>query len=191
MSTLKPKVIITRAIAFTVSVLMICVQSGATFAQDHCWTTSGSTGTVDHLDSAIVSLTSNRVGVKTSVASGTVNVRYNVVAVEGIFGGGNLAKTMLVRFTDNGANAQVVVQLKRLNITSGTITTLANFDSNIGVSPSASAQTKETGFNCGAAELNFEENVFFIDASLKKDAISGQPAGRPSIDAIKICNTVC
>ena len=55
------------------------------------------------------------IGIQPSLSAATVNVRYNVVAVDGLFGGDG--KTLKVRIADNGPNAQVVVRLYQMNIT--------------------------------------------------------------------------
>lgn len=74
-----------------------------------CWTMVGSDGTVEQADLSIVALSSNTAAVRSGVSKGIVDIRYNVVAVDGIFGGERNTKTLTVRLADNGPEAQVIV----------------------------------------------------------------------------------
>lgn len=199
MLTLKNKVI-GRTISRLVSIalfLLLFFQAITTFAQDRCWTTAGSAGTVDESSLGNVELNpyitsslplliidSSVAGVKKSVTKATVNIYYNVVAVEGVFGGQDNKKDLTVRFVDNGMNSQVIVKLKRKDIFTGTITDLATLDSNsTGFTASTSPQTQAVGFNLNEPELNFAKNIYYIEVSLIKTGVTGDPR----IHAIQIC----
>lgn len=157
------------------------------FAQFHCWTKVGSDGTVDEADLSTVALSANSAAVKGTVASATVDIRYNVVAVDGIFGGERNTKTLTVRLADNGAASQVIVRLQQLNISTGVITMLVELNSNAFPS-SVVAQQRSIPFNCDKAEFDFQHNIYFFDVQLIKTSA----AGNPLIRAIQICgNGIC
>jgi hypothetical protein len=99
----------------TVSVMLLW-HAAAVSAQDRCWTMGGSTGTVDEADLNLVTFTDNTAAVSGAVTNATADIRYNVVPVDGVFGGEQNAKMLAVRFADNGAAAQVIVRLRRVNI---------------------------------------------------------------------------
>jgi len=104
----------------TVSVMLLG-HAAAVSAQDRCWTMGGSTGTVDEADLNLVTLTDNTAAVSGAVTNATADIRYadiryNVVPVDGVFGGEQNAKMLTVRFADNGVAVQVIVRLRRVNI---------------------------------------------------------------------------
>jgi hypothetical protein len=123
-----------------------------------CGTAVGSDGTVDETDLSKVALSANTAGVLIPITNATVDIRYDVVAVDGVFGGDSTTKNLRARFADNGPQSQVIVRLSRLNMFSGVISVLAEIDSN-DYSPSKFAQTQGVGFNCQQAELDFQNNI--------------------------------
>ena len=176
-----------RTLAVTAVVFSLFCHATPVFAQARCWTSVGSDGTVDEADLSTVALSANSAAVRGVVASATVDIRYNVVAVNGIFGGERNTKTLTVRMADNGAAAQVIVRLQQLNISTGVITLLAELDSNT-FPPSAVAQRRGTVFNCDRPEFDFQNNIYFFEVQLIKTAASGNPL----IRAIQICgNGIC
>jgi hypothetical protein len=173
-------------VGLTVAVMLLC-HAAAVSAQDRCWTMAGSTGTVDEADLNLVTLTDNTAAVRSTVAQGTVDIRYNVVAVDGVFGGLQNQKALKVRFADNGAAAQVIVRLQRVGIESGVLTTLGRLDSNDYMAEDQ-AQTQFERFNCQAPEFDFENNIYYIEAQLIKTLpLVGEPLGNPLIRSIQIC----
>jgi len=189
MSNLKLKTIggSWRTLIVTAMALSLFCAVTPVFAQANCWTTVGSAGTVDEADLSTVALSANSASVSGSVANATVDIRYNVVAVNGVFGGERNTKTLTVRFADNGAAAQVIVRLIQLNISNGSFNILAQLDSN-DFTPSNVAQKQSRGFNCDAPEFDFAKNIYFFDVQLKKTAVGGNPL----IRAIQICgNGIC
>ncbi len=159
-----------------------------------CWTTAGSAGTVDETALGVVELNpriqhpslpfiyveSSVAGVKSSVASAGVGIYYNVVAVDGLFGGE--LEILTVRFGDNGTDSKVIVELKQKNLFTGTVNTLARLNSD-DFAPSTSAQIQQILFN---SALNFAENIYYIETSLVKTGSTG----KPTIHAIQICSGV-
>jgi hypothetical protein len=169
----------------TVAVMLLC-HGAAVSAQDRCWTMGGSTGTVDEADLNLVTLTNNTAAISTAVTNVTGDIRYNVVALDGVFGGDRHAKSLTVRFADNGENARVLVHLRRVHIDSGVLTTLTTLDSN-NYPASTVAQTQSQVFNCGDPEFDFEHHIYYIEAQLIKTGSGGTPL----IRSIHICPSLC
>ena len=176
-----------RTVAIIAMAFSLFCHATPVFAQAHCWTTVGSDGAVDEDDLSTVVLSANSAAVRGTITSATVDIRYNVVAVEGIFGGERNTKTLTARLADNGAAAQVIVRLQQLNISTGVITMLAELNSNA-FPPSPVAQQRSTVFNCDRPEFNFQSNIYFFEVQLIKTGAGGNPL----IRAIQICgNGIC
>jgi hypothetical protein len=145
------------------------------------WTTVGSAGTVDEADSHLVSFNLATATLRPG-ATGILNLRYNIVAVDGLFGapGAELG----VRFRDNGAAAQVIVRLKRYNLVTGAIATLLTLNSN--------AFRAQNGFQLRTVvdcslEFDFFDFAYFMDVELHKDNLAGTPA----LDVIQLASVRC
>lgn len=176
-----------KTLALTAMTVSLFCHATPAFAEPKCWTAVGSDGTVDEADLGTVALSANSAAVKGTVANATVDIRYNVVAVDGVFGGERHTKFLAVRYADNGAAAQVIVRLQRTNISNGGTTKMAEFDSNL-FPPSGVAQMRGTTFNCDEPELDFGLNVYFVEVELIKTGVGGNPL----IRAIQICgNGIC
>lgn len=151
-----------------------------------CWTTVGSTGTVVRgADNALV--TGQDVRIRSNVASGEVEVRYNVVAVRGIFGGDRQTKTMVARLADNGDNAQVTITFRELNLATGGFKTIGFLDSN-NFPSHFQARERAVQFNCQKPELDFSKHVYYVIVKLVKTGSGGNPI----IRGFRICgNGIC
>jgi hypothetical protein len=175
------------ALAGLALTLILFFHAPVTSAQNRCWTAVGSTGTVDEAHLGIVALSSNSAAVTGAVTNATVDIRYNVVAVDGVFGGDQRTKTLMVRFADNGPAAQVIVRLRRLNISNGVSATLVELNSDDYASSNV-AQTQSKSFNCQGPEFNFEDNIYYFEVQLIKTGVGGNPL----IRSIQICgNGIC
>lgn len=153
-------------------------------AQRQCWTSVGSDGTVDEADLGIVALSSNSAAVNPATIAATIEIRYNVVATAGLFGGECPAKTLTARFADNGSTSQVIIRLHTFHITTGVSTVLAELNSN-NFPFSNVAQTRSASFS---GEFNFQTNIYYIEVQLIKTGTSGNPL----IRALQICGvTIC
>lgn len=134
------------------------------------WTTVGSTGTVDEADRDSANFSGGMVTMKAN-ATGTLNIRYNVVSVEGLFGGNGVE--LGVRFRDNGPAAHVVVRLKRFDLVNGSVETILTLDSN--------NFPASNGFQLRTADdrslrFDFFDYAYFMDVALEKTNLSGTPA---------------
>jgi hypothetical protein len=141
---------------------------------------------VDEENLAIVALSSNTAAVSSSIASGTVNIRYNVVAVDGIFSGERNTIRLTARIADNGTASQVIVRLNRQNISTGVKAIVGELNSN-DFSPSSVAQKRSIVVNCQGPAFDFENNVYYIEVLLIKTAAGGNPL----IRALQICGGLC
>jgi hypothetical protein len=152
-------------------------------AQSKPWTSVGSAGTVDEADLSLVSFNQGIATVAAGAAVGsTVDIRYNVVAVDGIFGGEGIALT--ARFRDAGVAERVILRLKRYSFATGTTTTILTLDSNV-YPGTAAFQTRTVG-TC-TVDFDFFNNGYFVDAQL----IRTGAGGLPQLGLQKIGITVC
>jgi len=157
--------------------------SATAWAQNDPWTSVGAAGTVDESDTGLVVFGSIAPGVASMSATGTLNIRYNVVAVGGLFGGDNYA--LIARFLDNGADGQVVARLKQYGLNTGATTTLLTLDSN-DFAGSAAFQVRTVTSACGTS-LDFFNNAYFVDVDIIKTAAAGTPA----LGILKVSLSLC
>jgi hypothetical protein len=140
-------------------------------AQSRPWTSVGSAGTVDEADPGIVVFNQGIASLSGGAAVGaSLDIRYNVVAVDGVFGGDGLA--LRARFRDAGATERVILRLKRYSFVNGVTQTLLTLDSNA-TPASAAFQTRSVGA-CGLG-LDFLNNAYFVEAQLIKSGVGGVP----------------
>lgn len=144
--------------------------AAVTGAHAAVWTTVGSAGTVDELDLGIADLVLGEARMRASAPAGSVlNIRYNVVSLQGFSGPGQYL--MRVRFRDNGGTSRVQLALRRYNHT-GPTTNLVSFDSN--------AYPAQVGYQtqqrCIALSWNFDAGPHFVEATMTKSGVGGQPA---------------
>jgi hypothetical protein len=158
------------AILTAAAILITCLE-GAASAQIHPWTSVGSTGVVDEDDTGIVEFVLGEARVPAAAPAGSVlDLRYNIVSLEGFAGLGYF--NMRVRFRDNGNAARVLLNLRQYNSLTGITSTLHTFDSE-GYAPAVGYQTQA---ECFAINWDFFAGPYYIDASLTKSAVGGQPA---------------
>ncbi|MBI5740974.1 MAG: hypothetical protein HZA16_09650 [Nitrospirae bacterium] len=154
-----------------VLVLIITV-ANASAMNSEPWTTVGSSGTVDEADMGMVSLNGGIASIlSTAVSTSVLNIRYNVVAVDGLLN--NLNGTVLTaRFLDNGSGARVILRLKKYDFDTGITSTLLTLDSN-SFSSSPSYQVQSVGGCSSGITFDFYNNAYFIDAEIQKTATGG------------------
>jgi hypothetical protein len=157
----------------------LAVESSSEAFRD--WTTIGAAGIVDEADQGMEVFRDGWVTMREDM-TGTLNLRYNVTAVEGLFGGEGAE--LGVRFRDNGAKAQVVVRLLRYSLETGDTTTLLTLDSD-DFSARAEFQLR-TVVDCGL-RFNFFPYAYFMDIELRKTAATG----RPVLGIIQLASVIC
>jgi hypothetical protein len=159
------------------------VTPAGALAQNAPWTSAGSAGTVDEADTGIVVFNQGIATLSAAAAVGaTLDIRYNVVAVDGVFGGDGIALT--ARFRDAGASERVILRLKRYSLVNGVTQTVLTLDSNA-YPAAASFQTRSVGA-CDVG-LDFFNNVYFVEAQL----IRSGAGGAPQLGGLKVGFTLC
>jgi acyl-CoA hydrolase len=185
--------------------LLLCPLGASAQTPDHekFWTTVGSAGTLDEksegkviFDHAVVQM--GQISVISSSgrqlrAEGGVEetdsavIRYNVTAVDGMFGG--KAPAMAVRFRAEGASARVVAQLIEVDIVTGAEVTLLTFDSDANGVPAQSGYHVFDVFNCRGGAFDFTRKAYYIEATLTTSVFSENSAA--GIQMIQLLATSC
>lgn len=162
------------------------------------WTAAASTGTVDEEDVNKVVFNGPIASFNPAMHEGAAIIRYNVVAVDGLFA--NLTPTswpaLIVRYRDNGANERVVVRLKEYILAgpnAGDINALVTLDSN-DYPPSAAFQTQSIG-NCGQfSKFEFAApqiaRAYFLEAEITKGAGGAPKLGGLALSRYGVCQNV-
>jgi hypothetical protein len=157
----------TFSIRLATAVALFAAATAATAAP---WTTVGSAGVVDDADAGLVDFANGEARLRADAATGSVlNLRYNIVALEGFSGLNQVA--WLARFRDNGAGGRVRLFLRQYHPT-GTTTTIDTFDSN----SYPSAVGYQTRTRCTAVDWDFADGPYYIEAELTRSADGGMPA---------------
>jgi hypothetical protein len=159
-----------KAVALAL-ILMTTTSVAAAAQDDKPWTTIGSAGTVD--ESGQMTFTDNIA----YLDSDSAVIRYNVVAVDGLFNDGLQAAfpRMTVRFRDNGSNNRVIVRLKRAPIDGGNSVTVLRLDSN-DYAGSSSFQTQSVTA-CGdeAFSFDFASYAYYIEVTMSRTSLPVTP----------------
>jgi hypothetical protein len=167
------------------------------------WTTVGSAGTLDEksegkvfFDRAVVQKGQAVVVSKASGqprAEGGVDetdsavIRYNVTAVDGMFGG--KAPAMAVRFRAEGVGARVIAQLIEVDLVTGAEVTRLTFDSDAPGVPALSGYHVFDVFDCRGSGFDFTRKAYYIEATLTTSSlVVGSAAG---IEIIQLQATSC
>jgi hypothetical protein len=157
--------------AFVAFTSLAIAMVGCAQAQEPRWYIVGSAGTVDEEDLGQVDLTNGRASIKADVLSGTVEIRYHVLAPPNTNSPG---RGLILRalFIDNGRASRVVARLRGMNPATGAETELAVIDSNT-QSPSPQPQTVTTN-SCNVVDDPLR--AFYVDVVLSKTPGGGNPA---------------
>ena len=180
------------------AVIALVSFSTAWAATPQPWTTAGSAGAVAPASLPFVQFGNPRplvVGDTTDAgaitlqpfASGTFDIRYNVVSVPGILGSPGL--TLTARYLVSNPNQRVVVSFKQYSLFTGTTTVLSTLDSNA-FPTSAGFQVQAVSF-CVLVALDFVNNSYYIDVQLTQPEPGRlfQPtpfSPRPALGMIKL-----
>ena len=118
-----------------------------------------------------------------------VGARYSVTGISEDNGVTPRYWTVSLRYRDNGngPDARVQVMLQRQSFSSGTFTTLLNFDSNL-YTQASGFQTINFYSACGVGGgFSFFSNLYFVEATLTKSSAAGNPA----LQMIQVCTWTC
>ena len=166
----------------------------ADFAQ--FWSAIGAVGIADESSTSLISFSdTGSVTMKSSVASGTAQLRYPVYIV------GNMTKDLSpindrwclgMQYRDNGDHSQVIAALKSVNTSTGAVVSYGTLDSKIYGDTGTAYQTR---FNCVLANSDGTplssffsgDTAYYIDVKLIKTASDGNP-GLKSLQFINSFN---
>ncbi|MDX2043311.1 MAG: hypothetical protein SF097_18995 [Acidobacteriota bacterium] len=169
------------------------------------WTTVGSAGTIDEAsvgklvmqgstisfpeilppERGIISADSSAFAFQIPQETVSGVVRYNVVATDGLFENGDFLG-MRSRFRDDGNNAQVILRLFEINITTGATSLVLTLDSN-DFPARSNYQTQSVSTFVGN-RINFLESAYFIEATLvqKRSPLTPFGSGNPGLAVIQL-----
>jgi len=188
--------------------LLLCAlgASAGTLDSDRFWTTVGSAGTLDEASEGKVIFDRAKVqkgetiGFKSArrlpriEAGGGVEetdsafIRYNVTAVDGLFGVQGIR--MAVRFLADGVGARVQAQLIEVDMVTGAEATLLTFDSDDPNIPVQSGYHMWDVCDDGRAQIfDFVQKAYYIDATLTTSSFD--PSSAAGIEAIQLNATPC
>ncbi len=158
-----------------------------------------STGTLDPSSLSTATFNGGTALVK-GTSPGKVILRYNILPTAEMLVNVTQAccegRALWVRFLDNGDGAEVTVNVKRLNVTTGVTTTILSFDSNNypaqssfqdatpdqGLGPLVNFSFAEGPFNGSTNEGG--DSVYYIEATLIRSATGGTP-GLASVSIVR------
>lgn len=175
-----------RLILVSAQVLAVLVLSKPVWSQTPCWTMSGTTGTVDESDLPLPLMANNVLQVSSATLPADLDIRYTITGIPEAVPNVNYANTYRLRYRDSGSHARVFVALRAQNIFSGATTTLWTFDSDV---EPQSSNFLTPGFitTCGGGGFDFENNVYFIEATLTRTTAGTSPA----LATLQVCSYAC
>jgi hypothetical protein len=166
-----------------------------TFEQQ-TWSAAAVTGTVDEAGLSMFQANSTgSVSIKSSVASGTLEIRYNLshmpIVIRKPFDpqddGPDQRIFLRARLRDTGAGSRVIVRLQQLNLDTSELQTLATFDSDDPANPafpSTSYGLYTTRLNVPSTfQFDFSRFAYYVEAQLIKTSSSANPG----LMAVQIC----
>lgn len=173
-------------VLFVASLLFPLDASAQTADGDRVWTTVGSAGTLDEksvdkvfFDHAIVQKGTPLVvsQARRQRSDGydptdSAVIRYNVTAVDGLFGAESIG--MSVRFLDENAN--VIVQLVEVDLATGAEVTRLTFDSDDPQVPPANGYQVWDVYACGKETFDFVKKAYYLEATLTTSEVSANTA---------------
>jgi hypothetical protein len=176
----------------------IAIGLGATAAAQQpasIWTQLANTGEVDEADASIYQFhDTGAVAIKSGVTNATLDIRYSISA-NGNYGfqgdppeeGPTPCVQLKASLRDTGPGARVVVRLKQMDIGSGTITTLAEIDSNRENLPSTNYILYQQCANVPVDfPFDFRFFTYFVEAQLTKTSASGNPG----LKVVQVCGAL-
>lgn len=179
--------------------------SAETPDHERFWTTAGSTGTLDEKSEGKVFFEHAKVQkgetldfdgavrrVRTEGSGGleetdSAVIRYNVTAVDGLFGGNMVG--MQIRYLAEGASARVVAQLIEVDLFTGAEVTMLTFDSDGFVAEDGYHVNEVWACTKTDQAFDFTRKAYYIEATLTTNTfVTPSAAG---IKVIQLQSTGC
>lgn len=168
--------------ALFLAIAAVALSAPAAVAQDasKVWSVPATTGTVDEADIAKVAFTATEAALVPGPQPTTAVVRYNVVAVDGLFA--DLTPTswpdLFLRYRDAGGRERVRARLVEVDLSTGASRTAIVFDSDL-FPQSSERQTQGIG-DCGAfSQFEFgatpSGKSYYVELELVRNALGGDP----------------
>lgn len=145
-----------------------------------CWTTVGSTGSVDEQDLGIFEVVNSMIGIKSTVGVEVLDLCYNVVDEEMLHDG--TSTSMTVRFRDNDAASYVNIGLRSVDLATGVESTILSFDSNA-FPVAAGFQTRTV--SVVTSGFDFTKKAYYLRVKIYKS----NPNANPQLQAVRICRS--
>lgn len=163
-------------------------QSGNAQGLPQCWS-SAATSTV--INTAELSAASQNGPTLTVNGSATLPVSLNGrLSISGIFqddGTIPLQKFLTARYRDNGSEAQIILELREVNLFTGVATTLTTLDSN-SFGSSSGYQTSTVATACTTnGGFDFFNKMYFLNVRVDKTGSNGNPG----LWMIQVCAFSC
>jgi hypothetical protein len=174
-----------------ISAVLVLACAPAAFAQGFfpsVWTAAGVTGIVDEADTTIhVFNNTGSVSIKSTVASGTLDIRFPVQTLPVNASPEGACVQMRARLRDTGDGARVLVRLMRLDITTGSLRSVGEIDTD--TQPLLNGNYYSVYQTClrvpNAFPFDVASFAYYVDAQLIKTAATANPG----LMAVQICNT--
>lgn len=147
------------------------------------WGSAGSMGVPDEASVAKLVYSQSTAEMRSN-ASGSATIRYNVTAAEGLGSSLSGGIVLAMRYRDNGSGARVRAILRRTDIVTGAMTTVASLDSN-NFASSSSYKLAEID-KCNVV-MDFYNYLYYIEVIMEKSSGSGKPA----IQGVQVVDLVC
>jgi hypothetical protein len=161
------------------------------------WSAAGVSAAIDEADLSIHQFNSSgSVSIKSSVASGTLDVRFPVPTMPNHLAPAGACTELRAVLRDPGAGSRVIVRLMRLGIRGGfegQLTSLGGIDTDKTQRLTALNQPDEYAayracLNVGTDRpFDFALFTYYVEAQLIKTAAGGNPG--PGLMAVQICHT--
>jgi hypothetical protein len=163
-------------------------------AQSQIWSAAGITGIVDEADQNIHQFnTTGSVSIKSSVSSGTLDIRYPVQTLPNtLIPQQGDCPELRVNLRDTGADARVIARFMALSVFPGSgnaLTTLATIDSNNGAPAGDPTQYRSFRACIGGLPpdseflIDYAFFAYYVDVQL----IKGRAAANPGLMSVQIC----
>jgi len=164
------------------------------------WTTVGSAGTVDEssvgkvfFDRAIVQrghVTAGPAGTPTSASflPDSALIRYNVTAVDGLFGVSSQAPRLTVRYLATGGASQAIAKLIEVNRATGVETERLSFTSNGAPTDTYKLRSGAPACDPNFFHFDFRRNAYYIEAALTGSSVTAVGAAGFQMIRIEFVN---
>jgi hypothetical protein len=159
------------------------------------WTAVAHTAAVDSADRDVYQTNSTgSVAIRSGVSTGNVLLRFSVTGIPAVLrdpydpedDGPDQRIQLAARLRDTGAGARVVVRLRRLELESGAINTLATIDSDTAWSTGTPEYFLEFAYLNVPSDFQFDywHYAYWVEAELSKTTA----AANPGLMSVQICN---